>query len=52
MKKVIIIIALLVLTGCAMVSVTPDNVELIVYDGEDTLDGSVKAWQEYEREHK
>lgn len=52
MRTLITIIALLMLMGCAVVSVTPETVGIYFYDGEDTLDGSVKAWQEYEREHK
>lgn len=51
MRRALIIIAALTLMGCASVSVTPDNVEFIVYDGEDTLDESVKSWQEYEASH-
>ena len=50
MRKALIIIAILLLTGC-MATVTTDDLGFIVYDGEPTLDESVKSWQEYEKAH-
>ena len=52
MKKLLLALTLaLLLSGCVM-SITPDNIEFIVYDGEPTWAESAESWAEYERTHK